>query len=182
LACSNDEVGSIIDVARQPAGSPGTSHRAERPSEEVEMRLTSSAFGPGETIPRRYTCDGSDVSPPLELADIPEGTTSIVLIMDDPDAPGGTWDHWVVYDIPVRSEFPADTRSLGTAGRNSWGRPGYGGPCPPRGTHRYVFTAYALDRQLELPAGADKRRVLDALQGHVLSEARLMGRYERARG
>jgi hypothetical protein len=146
------------------------------------MRLTSSAFEPGGAIPSRFTCDGPDVSPPLSLADIPEGTASLVLLMDDPDAPGGTWDHWVAYDIPVRSEFADDRASLGTAGRNSWGRSGYSGPCPPRGTHRYVFSVYALDMRLELGPGADKVRVLKALKGHVLAEARLVGRYERRRG
>jgi len=143
------------------------------------MRLTSSAFEPGEHIPARFTCDGPDVSPPLALVDVPEGTVSLVVIMDDPDAGGGTWDHWVVYDVPVGDELDANARSVGTAGRNSWGRTGYGGPCPPSGTHRYVFTAYALDTRLGLRAGADKAQVLAALKDHVLGEARLMGRYER---
>ena len=102
------------------------------------MRLTSTAFEPGTDIPTRFTCDGQDVSPPLSLQDIPAATVSLVLIMDDPDAPGGTWDHWVAYDIPLTTEIPQGVRDLGTAGLNSWGRTGYGGPCPPRGVHRYV--------------------------------------------
>lgn len=146
------------------------------------MRLTSSAFESEGPVPRRHTCDGQDVSPPLSVADIPEGTESLVLIVDDPDAPGGTWDHWVAYDIPVTSQIEAAVGALGTAGRNSWGGAGYRGPCPPRGTHRYVFTVYALDTRLGLAEGADKARVLHALQGHVLAEASLTGRYERSAG
>jgi hypothetical protein len=174
-------VGSIVDALREAQSLPTASPSPRQAREEGKMRLTSSAFDPGEAIPRRFTCDGPDVSPPLALADIPGGTTSLVLIMDDPDAPGGTWDHWVAYDIPVTTDLAADSGSIGTAGRNSWGRTGYGGPCPPRGTHRYVFTAYALDARLGLGPGAAKARVLEALKGHVLAEARLMGRYERTR-
>jgi Raf kinase inhibitor-like YbhB/YbcL family protein len=144
------------------------------------MRLTSTAFEPGTDIPAPFTCDGQDVSPPLSLQDIPAATVSLVLIMDDPDAPGGTWDHWIAYDIPLTTEIPQGVRDLGTAGRNSWGRTGYGGPCPPRGAHRYVLAVYALDTSLGLPAGADKPSVLEAIEGHVLAEARLMGRYQRS--
>lgn len=144
------------------------------------MRLTSTAFEPGTHIPTPFTCDGQDVSPPLTLQDIPAGTVSLVLIMDDPDAPGGTWDHWVAYDIPPTTDIPQGVRDLGTAGRNSWGRTGYGGPCPPRGVHRYVLAVFALDTRLSLPAGADKPSVLEAIDGHVLAEARLLGRYQRS--
>ena len=143
------------------------------------MRLTSTAFEPGTDIPTRFTCDGQDVSPPLTLQDIPAGTASLVLLMDDPDAAGGTWDHWVAYDIPVMTDIPQGVPDLGTAGLNSWGRTGYGGPCPPRGVHGYVLTVYALETKLGLPAGADKPTVLQATDGHVLAEARLMGRYQR---
>jgi hypothetical protein len=181
VACSGAEVGDVIDALREARSLPAASPRSRQTREEGKMRLTSSAFDQGEAIPRRFTCDGPDVSPPLALADVPDGTVSLVLIMDDPDAPGGTWDHWVAYDIPVRTVFNADSGSVGIAGRNSWGRTGYGGPCPPRGTHRYVFTAYALDTRLGFGPGADKARVLEALDGHVLAEARLMGRYERTR-
>ena len=99
--------------------------------------------------------------------------------MDDPDAPGGVWDHWIAYDIPTGTEIPEAVASLGTAGTNSWGRTGYSGPCPPSGTHRYFFAVYALDTNLGLGSGADKAQVLDALSGHVLAEATLMGRYSR---
>jgi len=144
------------------------------------MRLTSSAFAHEGLIPRRYTCDGADVSPPLELEEIPAAAVSLVLIMDDPDAPAGTWDHWIAYDIPATTTvIPEGVGSLGTPGRNSWGRTGYGGPCPPSGTHRYFFTVYAPDTDLGLGPGAGKSQLLDALSGHVLAEATLMGRYGR---
>jgi hypothetical protein len=173
-ACSGGELGSAIEAARQEA-----TRRSNPAREEGEMRLTSSAFEAGEPIPRRFTCDGRDISPPLRIHDIPAGTEALTLVMDDPDAPGGTWDHWLAYDIPVASEIAEGAASLGTSGRNSWGRLGYGGPCPPRGTHRYVFTVYALDRALGLAQGADKSALLKAMKGHVLDEARLMGRYAR---
>jgi len=143
------------------------------------MRLSSPAFGPGDPIPSRFACDGADVSPALDIADIPEGTACLALVMDDPDAPIGTWDHWVAYDIPVATAVPEGAKTLGTAGRNSWRKTGYGGPCPPFGEHRYFFKVYALDRPLGLPAGASKKQVLEALKGRVLAEATLMGRYTR---
>lgn len=143
------------------------------------MRLSSPSFTPGETVPTRYTCDGEDVSPPLLIEDIPAGAVCLALVMDDPDAPMGTWDHWVAYDIPVIGEVPEGVAPLGTPGRNSWRRTGYGGPCPPSGVHRYFFRVYALDARLGLPEGASKKHVLAAMQGHVLAEAELMGRYSR---
>lgn len=143
------------------------------------MRVGSSAFGHEGDIPRRFTCDGEDVSPPLTLSEVPAGAAALVVVMDDPDAPRGTWDHWVAYDIPVIEEIPEGVGSLGTAGTNSWGRTGYGGPCPPSGTHRYFFAVYAVDAPTGLAPGADKGDVLDAISGHVLAEATLMGRYAR---
>ena len=143
------------------------------------MRLTSSAFEHEGEIPRRYSCDGLDVSPPLTLHDIPPEAVTLALVMDDPDAPGGTWDHWVAYDIPTTSTILEGATSLGTSGRNSWARTGYGGPCPPGGTHRYIFSVYALDSELGLGPGAEKSALLDALSGHVLAEARMLGRYSR---
>lgn len=142
------------------------------------MRITSSAFTHEGLIPPKYTCDGDDVSPPLAISEVPDGVSHLVLVVDDPDAPGGVWDHWVAYDIPVTVEIPEAAR-LGTSGRNSWGRAGYGGPCPPSGTHRYFFTVYAVDSALGLEPEADKRQVLDALEGRVVAEATLVGRYTR---
>jgi Raf kinase inhibitor-like YbhB/YbcL family protein len=143
------------------------------------MRLSSPAFADGEIIPARHTCDGPDLSPPLAIEDIPEGTTALALIMEDPDAPRGTWDHWVAYDIPVAGTVPEGVPSLGTPGHNTARRTGYSGPCPPSGVHRYFFRVYALDARLGLPEGADKQQVLAATKGHVLAEATLMGCYSR---
>lgn len=150
------------------------------------MELKSPAFGYGQSIPTRYTCDGEDISPPLEWSDPPANTRSFALIMDDPDAPVGVWDHWVLFNI--RSEtrslpegIPPDADLIqgGRHGRNSWKRLGYGGPCPPGGTHRYFFRLYALDTVLELPPGASKENVLKAIEGHILAQAELMGMYQR---
>lgn len=143
------------------------------------MRITSSAFADGETIPTRYTCDGQDISPPLVITDAPPGTESLTLIVDDPDAPVGTWDHWVAFDIAPTVEIPEDVGQIGTAGTNSWGRTGFGGPCPPSGVHRYFFKLFALDVTLGLQEGADKAEVMAALEGHVLAEATMIGRYGR---
>jgi hypothetical protein len=145
------------------------------------MELSSSAFAEGEPIPARYTCDGDDVSPPLRIGGLPEGTQSLALVMDDPDAPGGTWDHWIAFDISPTTDIPEDVGLLGKAGRNSWGRTGYGGPCPPRGTHRYVFRVFALDRRVGLAEGVSKEALLDAVKGHTLDQAALTGLYQRRR-
>ncbi len=143
------------------------------------MRLISTAFEEGGAIPQRYTCDGGDVSPQLVLTGIPAGTVTLALVIDDPDAPRGTWDHWLVFDMPVVTELAEGAPAPGTGGENSWGSLGYGGPCPPGGTHRDFFTVYALDVVLGLPEGATKAEVLDAIDGHVLAAAMLMGRYGR---
>jgi Raf kinase inhibitor-like YbhB/YbcL family protein len=151
------------------------------------LELTSSAFGEGEAIPARYTCDGEDISPALSWSEPPPETESLVLIMDDPDAPVGTWDHWIVFDLPP------STRSLpeavppgqgvaggGVQGLNSWKDPAYGGPCPPRGSeHRYIFALYALDARLGLDATVDKGDVEKAMADHVLARGQLTGRYGR---
>jgi len=150
--------------------------------------LTSAAFKDESTIPGKHTCDGVDVSPPLAWSGTPAGTRSVALIADDPDAPGGTWVHWVLYNLPAEvSELPeniakVESLDLGGArqGRNDFRRPGYGGPCPPPGpAHRYFFKLYALDTRLELKAGAQKKDVEAAMEGHVLGSAQLMGTYAR---
>jgi Raf kinase inhibitor-like YbhB/YbcL family protein len=146
----------------------------------LEMSLTSPAFNDEEAIPVEYTCDGEDISPDLDWFGIPEGTASLALIMDDPDAPVGTWVHWVLYNIPADAPgLRRGVHGLGVDGVNSWGRTGYGGPCPPGGTHRYFFKLYALDSMLDLDAGADKAAVLGVIEGHVLGQAELMGTYSR---
>jgi Raf kinase inhibitor-like YbhB/YbcL family protein len=150
------------------------------------LELTSAAFGSGEAIPAKYTCDGEDISPPLAWGDPPQGTGSFALIMDDPDAPAGTWVHWVLYDLPAESRTlpeasppDGDLPDGGQHGGNSWRRLGYGGPCPPSGTHRYFFRLYALDVVLDLDAGATKKELSQAMEGHVLAEGQLMGTYTR---
>lgn len=151
---------------------------------DSELRLVSSAFAEGESIPEVYTCNGEDISPPLSWEGAPEGTESFALIMDDPDAPVGTWVHWVLFDIPGdRRELPEDVPAqaevpdMGRHGENSWGRTDYGGPCPPSGTHTYVFKLYALDTTLDLEAGTTKKALLDAMEGHLLARTELRGEY-----
>ena len=150
------------------------------------LTLTSAAFKEGEMIPRRYSCDGADVSPPLEWNSVPPQTKSFALIADDPDAPMGTWVHWVIFNIPANltalpEEVPT-TSSLqdGTLqGRNDFRKTGYGGPCPPGGTHRYYFKLYALDAMLKLPSGSTKADLLNAMEGHIIGKGQLMGKYSR---
>jgi len=148
----------------------------------MKFALSSSAFIQSQAIPVKYTCDDQDVSPPLQWSEPPQGTQSFALICDDPDAPVGTWVHWVLFNIPAETrELPEQGLPPGGSvdGKNSWGRTGYGGPCPPGGTHRYFFKLYALDTTLDLPAGVDKAKLLKAMEGHILGQADLMGTYSR---
>lgn len=144
------------------------------------MELTSPAFEEGGMIPAEYTCQGKDISPELNIAGIPEDAKSLALIMDDPDAPMGTWDHWVVFNMPAATaKIAKGTEPEGIPGTNSWKRTGYGGPCPPSGTHRYFFRVFALDTELDLSSGATKKEVMDAMEGHIIGKAQLMGRYSK---
>jgi len=153
------------------------------PESGTTIQLESSVFEDQGTIPQRFTCDGEDLSPPLSWSEPPAGTQSLLLVFDDPDAPVGTWDHWLLFNIPptIRSlpeGIPADAvvEGIGTHGSNSWHRLGYGGPCPPKGsTHRYFFRLYALDTFLDLGAGAGKDELAKAMQGHMLAMGQLMG-------
>lgn len=154
-------------------------------SRKVKMEITSSRFQNGEIIPKQYTCDGSNVSPPLSFKSVPANAKSLALICDDPDAPGMTFVHWVVYNIsPQISELeealPKDsTLSNGLQqGTNSFPEVGYNGPCPPSGTHRYFFKLYALDATISLDK-ATKKQLLEAMKGHILAEAKLVGKYKR---
>lgn len=145
------------------------------------IQVASSAFAFGEMIPARYTCDGENLSPPLVWSGIPQDAKSVALIMDDPDAPAGTWVHWVLYDIPPKLEgLDEGSGETGVDGVNSWNNTGYGGPCPPPGNpHRYYFKLYALDTELYLQAGTPKADIEKAMQGHILAEGQLMGKYGR---
>lgn len=145
------------------------------------MKIESSAFKQGESIPSKYTCKGADINPPLNIADVPAAAKSLALIMDDPDAPVGTWVHWLVWNIrPQTTELNENTVPAATVqGKNSWGRSNYGGPCPPSGTHRYFFKLYALDALLSLSSSADKAQLEKTMKGHVLAQAELMGVYSK---
>ncbi len=150
----------------------------------MAFELTSTAFANGETIPQKYTCDGLDLSPPLKWTDTPAGTESLALICDDPDAPAGIWVHWVLYglspDTTGLAEGVSEMPTNGKQGKNDFGRIGYGGPCPPRGpVHRYFFTLYALNADLDLSPGMTKANLLKEMEGHIIAEAELIGRYGR---
>jgi Raf kinase inhibitor-like YbhB/YbcL family protein len=153
----------------------------------MKIELSSIAFGEGANIPKLYTGDGKDISPPLRWLEPPQGTKSFVLICEDPDAPRKTWVHWVLYNIPasqreLQEGIPAQEElpSGAKQGKNDFGKIGYGGPAPPPGKpHRYFFKLYALDTQLDLPPGATKDQVVTTMKGHVLAEGQLMGRYGR---
>lgn len=152
----------------------------------MSFKLSSSAFKDGAAIPRRHTCDDHDVSPTLTWESAPPGVKSFALICDDPDAPRGTWVHWVSFNIPAtrhdlpenvppKESLPDNTKQ----GKNDFGNIGYGGPCPPGGTHRYFFKLYALDAMLSLQPGCTKAQLLEAMKGHILLETQLMGTYKR---
>ena len=150
----------------------------------MSFRIYSPDFQEGSSIPSKFTCDGSDISPTLQWEDPPINTKSFTLIIHDPDAPAGDWTHWVVYNIPSDKQylvesFPSEINLPDgmRQGRNSWHQTKYGGPCPPSGTHRYFFTLYALDTFLELEGGADRQEVLAAIQSHILAQAQMIGTY-----
>jgi Raf kinase inhibitor-like YbhB/YbcL family protein len=166
----------LVAAAALPAG-------AQEDTMPATFRVTSPAFPQGQPIPARFTADGADISPELHLLDTPPGTASFALVMDDPDAPVGTWVHWVVWNLPAATaKIPEGSLPAGAVeGRTSWGRAGYGGPAPPSGTHRYFFKVYALDTILDLPSSTDAKGLERAVQGHVLARAELMGTYTRGR-
>lgn len=152
----------------------------------MEIKMKSTAFGEGGMIPKKYTCDGEDVSPPLSWGPVPGGTKSLALICDDPDAPMGTWVHWVLFNLPPNiQELPENIppqkmlENGAKHGITDFRRLGYGGPCPPGGTHRYYFKLYALDTEINLDAGITKKQLLKAMEGHILAEGQLMGKYKR---
>ncbi|MCK4646011.1 MAG: YbhB/YbcL family Raf kinase inhibitor-like protein [Candidatus Aminicenantes bacterium] len=152
----------------------------------MDIKVTSLSFQEGGTIPQKYTCDGEDISPPLAWSSAPEGTKSFALISDDPDAPMGTWVHWVIFNIPanvaeLHEHIPPESilKNGAKQGMNDFRRIGYGGPCPPGGTHRYFFKLYALDTEIDIVVGASKQELLRAMEGHILDEGQLMGTYAR---
>ena len=154
----------------------------------MTIQISSSAFENGGEIPKKYSCDHDDVSPPLEWSGIPVNTKSLALIMDDPDAPAGTWVHWVLYNIPPSLDnipeavqVTPEVVGIGLQGKNDFRKIGYGGPCPPFGrSHRYFFKLFALDALLDLRSGISKNELLDGMQGHILGEGELIGLYSRS--
>ncbi|MGM5487627.1 MAG: YbhB/YbcL family Raf kinase inhibitor-like protein [Nanobdellota archaeon] len=142
------------------------------------MRITSPAFQHNQSIPTKYACDGDDVNPPLNIVETPPETKSVVLIVDDPDAPVGTFTHWVIWNIAAAGEI-AKNSAPGVEGVNDFGRTGYGGPCPPSGTHRYFFRAFALDTKLDLEPGSEREDVELQMEGHIIANAELVGTYGR---
>ena len=151
-----------------------------------DFKVKSSAFNHEEKIPSKHSCDGIDVSPRLNWENSPENTKSFVLIFDDPDAPMGTWDHWILFNIPanvnqLEENFLVKNSDIDEikAGKNDFGKLEYGGPCPPGGTHRYFFKLYAIDTYLDLPEGVKKDVVMEAIEGHIIDKAELMGKYTR---
>jgi Raf kinase inhibitor-like YbhB/YbcL family protein len=148
-------------------------------SSKSSMKLTSSAFADGSLIPVKYTCNGKEISPPLEISGVPAGAKSLILTLEDPDAPIGTWDHWMLFNIdPKTMIIPEGSVPEGAVvGSNTGGTAAYEGPCPPSGMHRYVFTLYAISTKLSLPEGSSKATVLAAMNGNVLAMAELMGKY-----
>jgi len=145
-----------------------------------KLVVKSPAFENNQLIPAKYTCDGDNVNPPLTIEGVPEETKSLVLIVDDPDAPMGTFDHWIVWNIPPTSKIEENTVP-GAEGMSSYRKHAYGGPCPPYGTHRYFFKVYALDTKLDLTANSKKKDVEKAMESHVLAEGELVGLYRRSR-
>jgi Raf kinase inhibitor-like YbhB/YbcL family protein len=142
------------------------------------LEITSSAFDNGSDIPSKYTCDGEEINPPLSVSNIPEGTKTLAIIVEDPDAPKGTFDHWVTWNLPPESIIE-EKRTSGVSGRNGAGKTGYYGPCPPSGSHRYYFNIFALDTSLDIEEGSDKKALQDAMRDHILSSGTLMGRYKK---
>jgi len=181
-----NEVPTEVTETPAPTPEPTPTEALPEPTEPpLPFELISTAFEQGEPIPAKYSCDGEDISPSLAWGDPPQGTQSLALIMDDPDAPVGTWDHWIVFNIPadireLPEAMPAGTKFGDVAvtfGKNSWNRSDYGGPCPPGGTHRYFFKLYALDTTLPSDETMNKKQVLAAMDGHILAETELMGTF-----
>ncbi len=146
----------------------------------AKMKITSSVFQQGGNIPSRFSCDGANTNPPLQISDVPPEAKSLVLIVDDPDAPSGLFTHWAVWNIsPQIITIAEGSTPKGVQGTNDFRKSGYGGPCPPSGAHRYYFKIFALDRELDLPSGAKRSQLEAAMKGHVVAQGELMGRYAR---
>ena len=183
-SCKKEHSNAPQNTAQpQPAASPASS---AVPAPKREMKMTSAAFADGALMPPKYTCDGENVSPPLKWEGVPDKARTLALFVTDPDAPGKRWTHWVWFNLPAsvkelpENVAPEKQTPLGARqGTNDFKQIGYGGPCPPDGAHRYIFKLYALDAELALDAGATKDELLNAMQGHILAQGEMMGKYEK---
>jgi Raf kinase inhibitor-like protein, YbhB/YbcL family len=172
---------SSATTTSQPSALPISESESSATEATMSLTLTSDAFANGQSIPAKYSCVGKNISPALAWNDPPAGTQSFALIVDDPDAPMGTWVHWVLFNIPANMhslQENMDTSAM-SAGKNSSGNMRYDGPCPPSGTHRYFFKLYALDSTLSLSPGVMKEQVLNAIKGHILAQGELMGTFSK---
>jgi len=176
----------LVMVGCAKAPQPAAPQPAIQKENKMEFKLTSTSFKEGQPIPRQHTCDGVNISPALEWGGAPRAAKTFAIICDDPDAPSGTWVHWVLYNLPADriglvENVPATEKVPGDGlqGKNDFQKIGYGGPCPPSGTHHYFFKLYALDGELSLKAGATKAELLKAMEGHTLAQTQLMGTYRR---
>ncbi len=186
LCSCRDANQNRVDANQSRPETTPAEKRSEPGGEKMSIKVTSTAFADGEMMPKQYTCDGANVSPPLSWSGVPASAKALALICDDPDAPGKTWVHWVVYDLPA--SLTSLKENIGTAneltgggkqGANDFKKIGYGGPCPPSGTHRYYFKLYALDTDTSLKPGATKDQLLKAMEAHIVAQGQLMGRYKR---
>lgn len=145
---------------------------------KTELTINSVAFSQDGHIPKKYSCEGENINPPLEVKGIPEGTKTLAIIMEDPDTKQGVFDHWLVWNIPTNEPI-AENSVPGISGNNSYNKTGYAAPCPPSGSHRYFFKVYALDASLDLPVGSNKQELQQAMQGHILASGEIMGHYKK---
>jgi hypothetical protein len=158
-----------------------SSKAVKKDQEKKPLKISSPVFKDFGVIPKKFTCDGKDVSPPLKFTNIPQKTKSLALIVDDPDAPAGTFTHWIVWDIsPKKTQFAVGERKGITEGTTDFGKTGYGGPCPPSGSHRYFFKLYALDSKIDLSTKSKKKELEAAIQDHIIQSATLVGKYSRS--
>ena len=186
-SCRNENSNAPQNIAQpSPATTPTAAATASTPASKNAIKLSSSAFAEGEMMPAKYTCDGDNISPPLKWEGVPEKARTLALFVVDPDAPGGRFTHWVLYNLSASAkELPENIppekqpASVARHGTNDFKQLGYGGPCPPGGTHRYLFKLYALDTELALDAGATREDLLNAMQGHILAQGDLTGKYEK---
>ena len=185
-SCHNAEHNPATTQQTGPGASTPQNNNAQTGKDPTTLTISSSAFPAGGMIPSQYTCDGENISPPLQWSGLPANTRTVALVVDDPDAPGRTWVHWVVYDLPANTTQIAENvkpqaklPTGGTQGTNDFKKIGYGGPCPPVGTHRYFFRLYALDIESSLGPGTTKDDLMKAIEGHVVAQGEFLGKYKR---